>query len=225
MSKIYIIKQCIHNIWDNHKTLANILIMFGLWLATGILLHWHNPDNFIPDWINSAAAIGTVGAVITSLYLANKKISRKEYINVAGVTLTVHSDHNYIRFESHILNNMNFEITVRSIRIQVDQYILFLTESEADFFSDSSITTRVIPANKILHLPANELFWLNDNYEPIYYYLPDSLISYLINNKKSKIKLYIDSDVYFYEIESKSFTRTVESLGNLGSYTKIKFEF
>lgn len=225
MSKFYLIRRCIHNVWDNHKILASVIIMFGIWIATGILLHWHNPSNFISDWINSAAAIGTVGAVITSLYLANKKTSRKEYINVAGVTLTAYSDYNYISFESHILNNMNFEITVRSIRIQVDQHILFLTEAEADIFSDSSTATRVIPANKILHLPANELFWIDNNYEPIYYYLPDSLISYLINNKKSKIKLYIDSDVYSYEIESKSFTRTVESLGDLESHTKIKFEF
>lgn len=224
MSKLYIIRRCIHNVWDNHKILANILIMFGVWIATGILLHWHSPSNFISDWINSAAAIGTVGAVITSLYLANKKTSRKEYINVAGATLTVHADNSYIEFESHILNNMNFEITIRSIRIQVDQYILFLTESEARIF-ENKITTRIIPANKILHLRAEKIFWLDDDLKPIDEDLRDDLISYLINNKKSKIRLYIDSDVYSYEIESKSFTRTVEPLGNLGSHTKIKFEF
>ncbi len=53
------------NIW-----IRSLAIMLGIWFGAGIFLHWQNPDNFISDWINSAVAIGTVGAVIISLYLS-----------------------------------------------------------------------------------------------------------------------------------------------------------
>jgi hypothetical protein len=198
--------------------------MLGIWFGAGIFLDWHNPDNFISDWISSAAAIGTVGAVITSLYLANKKISRDEYISIAHVTLAVWADNKYIKFESLVLNNMNFKITVRSIRVQIDQYILFLTESEVPICSESKITTRIIPANKTTRLSAEKLFWLDDNFQPISEDLPYNLTSYLIDNQKTKIKLYIDSDVYSYEIQLKSFKKSIEPLGYLGSYTKIEFD-
>jgi len=57
-----------HSIW-----VRSLAIMLGLWFTAGLVLYWTNPNNFITDWINAAVAIGTIGAVSTSLYLGNKK--------------------------------------------------------------------------------------------------------------------------------------------------------
>ncbi len=207
-----------------YKVLTIAIIMLGFWFGIGVILYYHDSNNFISDWINSAAAIGTFWAVITSLYLANRTIPRDKYISIASASLTVQADNNYIGFECLILNNMNFEITVRSIRVQINEYILFLTEFEASVFQNN-ITIREIPSNKIISFRADQLFWINDSYQPIYYDLPDNLISYLINNKRAQIMLYVDSDVYLYQIRSKVFKKSIESIGNLRSYTQIKFEF
>lgn len=47
-------------------------VMVGLWLAVGTLLYCAGDHTFIADWINTAVAIGTIGTVVTSLYLANR---------------------------------------------------------------------------------------------------------------------------------------------------------
>lgn len=56
--------------------LLSLGIMLSLWSIAGLGLYLIEPGNFLSDWINSAAAIGTIGAVIASLYLANRKFDK-----------------------------------------------------------------------------------------------------------------------------------------------------
>ncbi|AUR51702.1 hypothetical protein [Aquella oligotrophica] len=56
--------------------LLSLGIMLSLWSIAGLGLYLIEPGNFLSDWISSAAAIGTIGAVITSLYLANRRFGK-----------------------------------------------------------------------------------------------------------------------------------------------------
>lgn len=65
-------------------------LMLVIWILSGIILYRLYPtniDNFVSNLINSAVAIGTIGTVITSLYLANKKPDRASYIDLYDIAL------------------------------------------------------------------------------------------------------------------------------------------
>lgn len=87
-----------HNIW-----IRSLAIMLVLWFTAGLVLYWTNPNNFITDWINTAVAIGTIGAVITTLYL-NALIKRDNltsekkkvlFLGMEIITLISNSDKIY----------------------------------------------------------------------------------------------------------------------------------
>lgn len=83
----------------NHKQVPSIISCFilGLWFLAGILLCCSKDREFISNWINSAVAIGTIGAVITSLYLY-KKSAKDNYNNLAK------SQRAYILIENIIIS-------------------------------------------------------------------------------------------------------------------------
>jgi len=77
--------------------------MLGLWFFVGFGLYLIKPDNFLSDWINTAAAIGTIGAVVTTLYLnalikRDNLISEKKkalFLGMEIITLISNSDKIY----------------------------------------------------------------------------------------------------------------------------------
>lgn len=56
--------------------------MLTIWIVAGITLFLIKDSQFLTNWINSAVAIGTIGAVVTSLYLANNKFNYRGAIHV-----------------------------------------------------------------------------------------------------------------------------------------------
>lgn len=87
-------------------------VVFCLWLLIGYFLNCADDKDFISNWINSAVAIGTIGAIITSLYLANKSYSVYDLFQVLKCYYYYNeSDHLCIDLEfKNISNTLIYDV-------------------------------------------------------------------------------------------------------------------
>jgi hypothetical protein len=74
-----IIENWIKTMWQNHKILvSSVLIILTLWVLAGVCLYISDDDNFMSNLFSAGSAIGTVGAVITTLYLAHTQFNKEK---------------------------------------------------------------------------------------------------------------------------------------------------
>lgn len=97
--------------------------MLTIWIVAGITLLLIKDSQFLTNWINSAVAIGTIGSVVTSLFLANKPPN----INVFAEVIPDTED----QYEQVILNVTN----VSNIPIQIYSVDIDLPGEESILFS------------------------------------------------------------------------------------------
>lgn len=73
----------IKNMWQNHRVLfSSIFTILALWVIAGVCLYISGDDNFLSDLFGAGAAIGTIGAVITSLFLY-QRAAKDNFENMA----------------------------------------------------------------------------------------------------------------------------------------------
>lgn len=78
MSKV----KCLLNKFILSPWLVATMIMIGIWGIFGIYLIATKDHNFITNLLSAGSTIGTIGAMITALYLSNRKFNYKKAINV-----------------------------------------------------------------------------------------------------------------------------------------------
>jgi hypothetical protein len=141
------------------KKLTPIIVcMFGLWLLAGILLFYISDNSFISDWINSAVAIGTIGAVITTLYLT-KKSSKDANIRELkdDVKLMIK---NLEEFFMRIVKSSNEYNEAKKRTANLENEIIPITEEFRFFSRDQSLSKENI-AKEHLNFVINECsLWL-----------------------------------------------------------------
>lgn len=73
-----IVENWINNMWRNHKVLfSSGLVILLLWIVAGACLYFSGDDNFMSDLFSAGSAIGTVGAVVSSLYFSSEALKRE----------------------------------------------------------------------------------------------------------------------------------------------------
>lgn len=164
--------------------------MLGMWFAAGTLLCCTGDSSFTSDWINSAVAIGTIGAVISSLYLANKKPTPFDYIKLQYLEITIWTD-NHLSIGYEIINLTDFDIIVSEILIEVNGHKLTTSE----FFFKQQEKTYTLISRKLFKSTNDYLYlieYLNENNENF----TDDFLCMLENIKNFKI--HIITDVFHY---------------------------
>lgn len=135
-----------HQVW-----LLSLAIMLGLWSITGLSLYWTEPGNFLSDWINSAAAIGTIGAVAISLYLSREALKRENNsenrkLLKNGMKLL----HNYTYSDKQIILNKGYD--------NIDLQNEVITDFTLKFGTENTTVNKLIEQIKSACLLAQELY-------------------------------------------------------------------
>lgn len=176
-----IVENWIINMWQKNKILTiGIFIIVLIWIIIGYFLYKFD-NNWISNWINSAVAIGTVTAVITSLYLANRKPNRSYFIDLVSFKFKKYVT-NSIGFECEIINNVNFDINVDKVIVKIDGVV-----SISYTAAYTAKQPRTALANKILPLSGN--LSVDD----------DGLLSDLTSKKSIVIEIHTDVYVYVFK--------------------------
>ena len=107
----------IKQLWSNliqSMWLLTIMVMIGSWLIAGYVLFLIDNkagSNWISDWINTAVAIGTIGAVIISLYVFLKNRDPSSLIKVNKIIISSDKPCCYIG-NVELQNMADFPITL-----------------------------------------------------------------------------------------------------------------
>lgn len=191
------------------------LIATVLWLLIGFGLRSLDDDNFISDWINSAVAIGTIGAIVIALYINqlnqrdNIKLERRKALYVGSKLINLISKFDTMNEEDQkkfydklhefqwkffLIFNENDTLALNLFRIVRDLH-LDVEQLRIDFLREY-----LINAN-----PINEVIFDNLNYKsyPEYY-------NYYLNGKLINDDYYDKMTTLFINKQSELFTPTKE---------------
>lgn len=185
-----------------------IVLMIVLWLLFGFGLYLIDDDNLISDWINSAVAIGTIGAVITSLYLSTRETVKKEISELSILVV------NYIALLNQIvmLKIEGDDNTVKRKKLHDDvlQHLINRTQPK----EPPLMLTNYIVINKLeLYSSVNKLSFLS-RVDPNLYFL-----ILLCNQSINTLNTDIESlNKYIDLLENGSQQKKVEEIRTLCYY-------
>ncbi len=132
--------------WRNHKILTiSVVVMLGLWALAGWCLYLNADDNFWSNFFNAGSAIGSVGAVITSLCLSNKM----PRIDIYGV-ISPATENDIEEVYLNVTNTSNIPIRVYSINVYLpnNEYISFDTKHDLfNAFESKPVDSGLISTN------------------------------------------------------------------------------
>jgi hypothetical protein len=103
----------------SRKNLSIAICLVVLITVYTILFKFFHGDSWIGDYINSFVAMGTIGAVIISLYLANRKMPRSSYLELYSLQIKIYkANTNSVAIILHqIQNNSPIDITINKISV------------------------------------------------------------------------------------------------------------
>lgn len=114
------------SMWRNHKILTiSVVVMLGTWALAGWCLYVNTDDNFWSNFFNAGSAIGSVGAVITSLCLSNKTPKIDIYAVISPAT-----ENDIEEVFLNVTNTSDIPIRIYSIDVYLpnNKYIRFDTK-------------------------------------------------------------------------------------------------
>lgn len=209
MSKI---KQLWSNLIQSTWLLA-IMVMISSWLIAGYILFLVDNkagSNWISDWINTAVAIGTIGAVVTSLYLSSREIMKKEISELSILVI------NYIALLNQVtilkVEGDDSTIERKKLHDQVRQHLRNRTKPE----NPPLMLTNYIIINKLeLYSSVDKLSFLSRIDPNLYFLILQCNQS--INALNTDIELL---NKYINLLENGTQSKTTEEIEALCDYNK-----